>query len=99
MGTHSLFSASGSPKWIECNGSTYMEQGLPDEETEYAAEGTAAHELASRCLSGGTHPSEHIGEVIKVGEREFTVDADMAGNVNVYVQFVLQQRDLLGGGA
>jgi hypothetical protein len=74
-----------------------MEQGKPDEQTEYAAEGTAAHELGAMCLKNDRHPSEFIGTVIKVGEHSFTVDAEMAGNVNVYVQFVRQQRDLLDG--
>jgi hypothetical protein len=97
MGTHSLFSPSGAHKWIKCHGAIFMEQGLPDETTEYAAEGTAAHELAKLTLLDGTHPSARISAVIKVDKHEFKVDAEMAGYVNTYVQFIRQQRDLLGG--
>lgn len=47
---HALFSASGAEGWMLCGPKLAAEQGQEDSTSEYAAEGTAAHELASWCL-------------------------------------------------
>jgi len=54
MAKHAILSPSGSEKWVNCAGSARMEQIFKKEETpsRYAAEGTAAHFLASEILSG-----------------------------------------------
>ena len=43
---HALLSASSSHRWLNCNPSARLEQEFADQETEAAAEGTAAHALA-----------------------------------------------------
>ena len=54
MAKHAILSPSGAEKWVNCAGSARMEQIFKKEETpsRYAAEGTAAHFLASEILSG-----------------------------------------------
>lgn len=47
---HALFSASGAPGWMRCAPKLAAEVGLPDDSSEYADEGTAAHQLAGWCL-------------------------------------------------
>lgn len=42
---HSSQSASGSERWIHCPPSAKLTAGMQDEETPFAAEGTAAHAL------------------------------------------------------
>lgn len=52
---HALLSASGSARWINCTPSPLLEEQYPDSDSEAAAEGTAAHELAEyklRVLKG-----------------------------------------------
>ena len=52
---HALLSASGSARWLNCTPSPLLEEQYPDSDSEAAAEGTAAHELAEyklRVLKG-----------------------------------------------
>lgn len=63
MGQHAkLFSASASSRWLTCTASVWDTLDLPDKTTEFAAEGTVAHELADRCLNNGREPKEFLGE-------------------------------------
>lgn len=49
--THALCSASAADRWLNCPGSVALSHGLPDQPpSEYALEGTRAHELAERIL-------------------------------------------------
>lgn len=43
---HATLSASGSKRWLKCAPSVNLEKKLPDKKSEYADEGTAAHEVA-----------------------------------------------------
>lgn len=45
MGSHARLSASSSKKWLNCPLSVVLEEQFKDEESEYAKEGTIAHEL------------------------------------------------------
>lgn len=96
---HAELSASSSDRWINCPGSVLLSRGLPSESSIYADEGTAAHELAEKCLSSGTDPREHVGTVIKVHGNEFTVDQEMSDFVAVYVDHIrsLQAQAGVGG--
>lgn len=48
---HALCSASGAERWLNCPGSLSLSQTVPEPEpSEYAKEGTRAHELAERIL-------------------------------------------------
>lgn len=92
-GFHAKLSPSGAERWMTCTASVEAESHYPDKSSEFAAEGTAAHEIGERCLKLSTDPFQYIGEVITVNESDgkvykFTVDADMAGHVKDYVKFV-----------
>ena len=43
---HALLSASGASRWMSCPASVHLETQFPDTTSEYAKEGTLAHELA-----------------------------------------------------
>lgn len=45
MSAHAILSASGSKKWLVCTPSARLEEKFPNETSEYAEEGTFAHEL------------------------------------------------------
>jgi Protein of unknown function (DUF2800) len=81
-----------------------MEQGLPDTSSEHADEGTAAHFLASECLTAQCAAGTHLLRVIAVssthaywadegvfihGSRTWYVDAEMAAHVQAYIDAVL----------
>lgn len=99
---HSALGASASDRWINCPGSIRMQHGMPDQESVYAREGTAAHHLAERCLSSGEDAEAYIGWAIDThkdvktvfiedepGDDEwiFGVDDEMAGAVQEYLDF------------
>lgn len=63
---HAMLSPSGAKKWMNCPGSVALEAREPDDTSEYADEGTAAHELASRCLQSGDHPTRYLGTRITI---------------------------------
>lgn len=43
---HAVLSASGAHRWLECTPSARLEMKFPNKSSEYAEEGTVAHELA-----------------------------------------------------
>lgn len=47
---HALLSASGASRWINCPPSARLTEHIPDDRSEYADEGTAAHELSEIML-------------------------------------------------
>ena len=88
MSEHALWSPSAATKNMTCAGALAMEQGVQDQESEFAAEGTCAHTIQSLCLINGTDAEAYIGRVEKVGQFEFTVDDDMAEHVQTSVDAV-----------
>lgn len=83
------FSPSHSARWINCPGSLQLCAQLPvPKSSKHAMEGTAAHELAANCLKMRQNADEWIGEVIEVEDSKYTVTAEMAENVQVYLDAV-----------
>ena len=64
MAAHSKLSASGAERWMRCPGSIAMSEGLPDTSSVAADEGTAAHFIASVCLTEGTMSTHHMGKTV-----------------------------------
>jgi Protein of unknown function (DUF2800) len=81
MAKHSEFSASGASRSLACPGSVRACHGLEGASSRYADEGTAAHDLAARCLVEGHDARHFVG--LQIGE--FTVDRTMADFVQVHV--------------
>ena len=44
---HSTLSASASHRWLACTASVKFTEGMPDNSSAYAEEGTRAHELCA----------------------------------------------------
>ena len=80
---HSILGASKAHRWMSCPASVKLEATFPDEESFYAAEGTAAHALAEMCLLSQKPPEEYIGVEVE----GFTVDQEMAYHVATYVDY------------
>jgi hypothetical protein len=77
-------------RWSVCPGSIKLSETVPAGagDSEYAAEGTAAHELGGICLTAGKDAAEFLGTVIAVGKYVFEVDEGMAEAVQVYIDAV-----------
>ena len=84
MSTHAPLAPSASSRWIACPGSVRLTRNLPDVETEHAALGTFAHEIAAQCLTEGVDAVEKIGEIDLVHE----CDAEMAEHIQTYLDAV-----------
>ncbi len=91
VAAHARFSPSGASRWMTCPGSIALTRDIPNPGSEYSAEGTAAHTLASRALEYGHPAAFWLGEQIQVEGRVFTVDNDMADHVQAYVDDVLRR--------
>lgn len=92
MTKHALLSPSSAHRWRNCPASAAINATYPSTSSEFADEGTAAHELASWALEAGDDAAGYIGRVIEVPNRDgkseprrFTVDGDMADHVQGYL--------------
>lgn len=86
MTKHSAIGASSAARWMTCPGSVELcKKAPPQEQSSYALEGTAAHELSELCLVNKAEPSSFIGEKMKCG---LEVTEEMAEAVSVYVNTV-----------
>lgn len=89
---HSPLGGSSMARAIACPGSAPLAADCVDDESEYAAEGTAAHTLAEFCLLNSEEPWQKIGCYVdehglydENQENAFAVDKEMADAVQVYL--------------
>lgn len=89
---HAVLSPSSADRWMTCPGSVPLTEGMADTSSDYAAEGTAAHEIAALCLTSGTDAAAYVGRIVEVSNpdkvREIEITADMAEHIQVYVDHV-----------
>jgi len=86
---HSKISPSEADRWMNCPGSLILEEKCPPQErSEYAAEGTAAHEVAAKCLKQNSNAEEWRGEIVEVDGFNFKVNDEMIESVQEYLDTV-----------
>jgi hypothetical protein len=73
---------------MACSGSVALEAPFPDSSSEFAAEGTLAHEVASECLISGADPALLIGKAASVDGFDFIIDQTMVDHVKDYMKLV-----------
>ena len=82
MAEHARLSPSSAHRWMNCPGSVRAEEGYPDETSQYAAEGTAAHHvLLDLALPLGIEPHYFVGKVIPVEGFKIEVTMEMADHL------------------
>ena len=84
--THAILSASASVRWIACPPSAKLNAELPDTTSEYAREGTCAHELAEYKVNKmlgieAKNPTESL---------DF-YDSEMEDCTDSYAQYIAEQ--------
>jgi len=90
---HATLGASSSHRWMNCPGSIRLSEGAPSRSSRYADEGTAAHQLAERCLqlrAADTARAAYafIGEVEHVRGEPWPVTEEMAEAVQLFLSTV-----------
>jgi len=83
-GEHSPWGPSSSKRGINCSGSMKASKGAPDDESIYAAEGTAAHYLSELGRKHKLPCTDWLGHIFKVGKYSFTVDEEMADSAQAF---------------
>lgn len=85
---HSQWSASGFEQRMLCPGSHVLQQGLPDSTSQYAAEGTFAHQVLTWALRENRPAAAYIGRAALVDGYRFECDEEMAAHVQVTIDYV-----------
>ena len=75
---HAILSASSADRWLACPPSARLTEHTPDERSEFAAYGTAMHELAERALLAGRDAHDMSGPY----------DHEQRDAVQVYLDYV-----------
>ena len=83
--THAVLSASSSHRWLNCTPAPRLEAQHPDSESDAAAEGTAAHELAERKLR-----KLNGDDSVLIGESDW-VDEEMDDHTDDYADNVMAE--------
>lgn len=85
---HSPWGASSAKRWMKCLASIRLNEAHPELQggsSQYADEGTAAHELGEYCILNTLNPYDLVGAKRFNG---FDTTEEMAEAVNVYVELV-----------
>lgn len=101
MAAHAKLGPSAAHRWFACPGSINASRGIANTSGIFAAEGTAAHNLAAYCLQNGFDTERFVGGLVsdadvfdpdEKGEREadpasgvFDIDDEMADAVQTYL--------------
>jgi hypothetical protein len=90
---HALLSASGASRWINCTPSPRLEEDFEESDSDFAAEGTLAHEFADlelnyrmKCIKLPKY-NARIG-LLRSHDK---YASEMEGFVEEYVNYVLEQ--------
>lgn len=87
---HALLSPSGAHRWLACTPSARLEAQFPDSTSEYAAEGTLAHELCElklRSYVEATPKRTQTMALNKLKKKELWSD-EMVGHAETYLDFI-----------
>lgn len=93
MAAHAILSASGASRWLACPPSARLEQDYPNKSSEFAMEGTLAHELGELGLQKNLElisTKKYNSEVKKIQANELYA-ADMPDYVDTYVNTCMEK--------
>lgn len=90
---HALLSASGASRWLKCPPSARLEDELPDTTSEFAKEGTVAHEVCEILLR------KHLGLIAKATatkninklKKDDPFSDEMIDYANDYIDYITEK--------
>lgn len=88
---HALLSASAAKRWLNCPPSVRLTENMPESQSEFAAEGTLAHELAELKLRKKFEvmSKSKYTKALEVIKADPLYNAEMDGYTDEYLDFVL----------
>lgn len=88
---HAILSASGASRWMACTSSARLEEQFPDSTSEYAKEGTLAHELCElkvrKNLIEPMHTRTYNSKLKKIKEHELWQE-EMDKHTDTYLEYI-----------
>lgn len=101
---HYSHGPSSASRWLICTDSPFAQEGYPDETTDAADEGTAAHWLLEQCLNFNWTPedaAEKFGHVVPADEevgtlKEWPITGEMKEAVQLHIDTVRPDLDKRG---
>ena len=91
MTAHALLGASGAHKWLHCTPSARLEETMPDSTSDYAAEGSLAHEIGELKLRKAfvepMGPRAFTNKLKKLQEKPLYQD-EMLKHTDTYLNYV-----------
>lgn len=88
---HAILSASGASRWMACTPSARLEEQFPDSTSEYAREGTLAHELCElkirKNLIEPMHTRTYNSKLKKLKEHELWQD-EINKHTDTYLEYI-----------
>lgn len=88
-GGHALFAPSSAHRWAYCHASVKFCEGLLDNTSVYAAEGTVAHKLVEFVRAGEGH--RLVGTTQHIEGFDIAVSPEMLEHVEAYIAFADQE--------
>lgn len=90
-GTHAILSASAAKRWLNCPPSAQLTADMPEQQSNYAAEGTLAHELCEIKLRKKfeTLRKSEYDKRLKVIEANELYNPEMEGYTDGYLDYIL----------
>jgi Protein of unknown function (DUF2800). len=91
---HARLGPSGWDWWSNCPGAPALSDGLPNSSNIFAAEGSVAHDIASKVLDGDLATAgDVLGQMFQCDGFDIVVDDDMVDYVDQYVEMVRSMAD------
>ena len=87
---HAILSASSASRWMACTPSARLEEQFPDSTSEYAKEGTLAHELCELKVRKNLipmHTRTYNSKLKKLKEHELWQD-EMDRHTDTYLEYI-----------
>jgi hypothetical protein len=92
---HAELSASSAERWMTCKGSPALIRGLPNHSTFYAAEGTAAHWIASWAQQEPGRKAAHWrGLTAKVEGHDIPLTAELCEAVQDFLDYIAANEEV-----
>lgn len=93
MVAHAYLSASNSKQWLMCTPSIKLSEGIPNQESDFAREGTLAHEFSEAILMKnlGIIKKQKYNAIVKKIKANELYAADMDDYVERYVDIVMEK--------